>query len=322
MEKKRIRISDINQLFMITVIGYVILGLLIYVLSSEIKISETIMMLLSQIALITPSVIYVIANKVSLKELLRFKKIKVTSFIILFFFSFAITPLMSLINSISLLISDNHIQNIVGQMATQIPFFVTLIVVAVIPAICEESIYRGVFFNGYRGAGTMKAILMSGFLFGLFHMNLNQFSYAFCMGIIFAFIIEATDSIVASMFVHFVINGSQMVLLYIKPLLIESIKKMGDQPGLEKITGSLESTELSREMIVNSLPILIGNAVLYTAVAMLLFYLLCSQYKRWDHIKSLFRRGERKEVQEKTKIVTIPLIIGILICLYKIIVNG
>lgn len=322
MEKRRIRIPEINQIFMITVIGYVVLGLLLFVLSSNVQISETTMMLLSQIALITPSLIYVIANKVSVKELIRFKKIKGTSFILLFFFSFAITPLMSLINSISLLISDNHIQNVVGEMATKIPFFVTLIVVAIIPAICEESIYRGVFFNGYRGAGTMKAILMSGFLFGLFHMNLNQFSYAFCMGIVFALIIEATDSIVSSMFVHFTINGSQMVLLYIRPYLLESMKKISDSAGVETITDSLESTELTREMIVESLPILIGNAIFFTAIASLFFYILCTQYNRWDHIKSLFKREKQKETKEKERMITIPLIIGISICIYKIIVNG
>lgn len=322
MEKKRVRISEINQIFMITVIGYVILGLLLFVLSFRIEISQTAMMLLSQAALIIPSLIYVIVNKISVKELIRFKKIKITSLLMLFFFAFAITPLMSLINSISLLFSDNHIQDVVGTMATQIPFLAALIVVAIIPAICEESIYRGVLFNGYRSAGTMKAIFMSGLLFGLFHMNLNQFSYAFCMGIIFAFIIEATDSILASMFVHFVINGSQMVLLYMRPYLIEMTKKMAEESGVANITDSLESAELTREVIIESLPILIGNAVIFTAVAFVFFYLACKQSNRWEHMKSLFQRKKGQEKEQTERIITIPLIIGILICIYKIVVNG
>ena len=51
-----------------------------------------------------------------------------------------------------------------------------------------------------------KAALMSGLIFGLMHLNFNQFSYGFVLGVIFAAVVEASGSIYASMAIHFLIN--------------------------------------------------------------------------------------------------------------------
>ena len=47
---------------------------------------------------------------------------------------------------------------------------------------------------------------MSGLVFGLFHLNINQFCYAFVIGVVFAFLVEATGSIWSSVLAHFAIN--------------------------------------------------------------------------------------------------------------------
>ena len=50
------------------------------------------------------------------------------------------------------------------------------------------------------------AALMSGLLFGCFHLNINQALYAFVMGIVFAYMVEATGSLWSSVIAHFAVN--------------------------------------------------------------------------------------------------------------------
>lgn len=82
-----------------------------------------------------------------------------------------------------------------------------LIFTAVLPGICEETAHRGMLLNSYKSLGAKKAILLSGFLFGLMHLNIEQFFYATIIGFFFGFIALATDSIYPTMIMHFVNNA-------------------------------------------------------------------------------------------------------------------
>lgn len=56
---------------------------------------------------------------------------------------------------------------------------------------------------------------MDGLIFGIIHMNPNQFVYAFAMGTLFAYVVYITNSIFASMICHFLFNGTSTSLAYI-----------------------------------------------------------------------------------------------------------
>ncbi|MBQ8793070.1 MAG: CPBP family intramembrane metalloprotease [Clostridia bacterium] len=78
---------------------------------------------------------------------------------------------------------------------------------ALIPAICEELIFRGVIFNGLRERfSSLTAVLISAGLFALAHQNLQQVIYPLIFGSILAIIVLRTGSLMASMVVHFVNN--------------------------------------------------------------------------------------------------------------------
>lgn len=71
------------------------------------------------------------------------------------------------------------------------------------------------FIPEYARANPIKGILLSALFFGIAHMNFQQFCYAFFLGIVFGFLIEATDSIVSSMTAHMVFNASSLLLTYL-----------------------------------------------------------------------------------------------------------
>ncbi|MGN0748324.1 MAG: lysostaphin resistance A-like protein [Christensenellales bacterium] len=90
-----------------------------------------------------------------------------------------------------------------------------LIVLAVIPAICEELLYRGIVMNGLRKFGDVGAIFISALFFALAHGSAMQFFYQFILGAVLGAIVIKTGSIVASAVVHFLNNAIVVIYQYI-----------------------------------------------------------------------------------------------------------
>jgi membrane protease YdiL (CAAX protease family) len=90
-----------------------------------------------------------------------------------------------------------------------------LIVVAVVPALCEE-----VFFRGYlhrqveRVGGGLVAAVAVGTLFGLFHLRLTQALPLVALGIYFGVLVWATGSLWIPIAAHFLNNGAQVLFAF------------------------------------------------------------------------------------------------------------
>ena len=93
-------------------------------------------------------------------------------------------------------------------------FFLSIFLVGVLPGFCEEVAHRGMLLNGYKKMGTKKAIILSGFLFGLMHLNIEQFFFASIIGIFFGFVAFFTDSIFPTMIMHFTNNAISTFMGY------------------------------------------------------------------------------------------------------------
>lgn len=96
---------------------------------------------------------------------------------------------------------------------------ITVVLTAVLPAVCEEFLHRGVLLNGMiKQFGVHKAILLSSLLFGLMHMNIGQFFYATILGWFMAVIALSVGSLWGSIIVHFVNNALATYLSYAEEL--------------------------------------------------------------------------------------------------------
>ena len=94
------------------------------------------------------------------------------------------------------------------------PIAASLVTAALIPAFVEEFVFRGVILSDLKENGIKKAALLSGFFFGLMHMDPQQFVYAFLIGVAFAYLVYYTGSIFSSVLAHFVINATSVFLGY------------------------------------------------------------------------------------------------------------
>lgn len=105
---------------------------------------------------------------------------------------------------------ENHISNMSGWGL--IP---ALIFVAIIPAVMEELLFRGLILrNTERTAGSIAAIFLAGFAFSLFHGSPEQTVYQFILGCIFAFITIRSGSILPAMLMHFINNALVVFLIH------------------------------------------------------------------------------------------------------------
>lgn len=321
-------VKKINMVFLITVLTSIVASNVNGLLYGSMGESGTlVLMLVTQVMLILPAAGYLFINKLNLKETIRLRGIKISNVILLIIFSFLITPLMSLINMISMLFVENVIQNTMTEIADHNSLIAAVTTIALIPCIFEETVYRGVFYNGYRKVNVLKGMVLSAFLFGIMHMNFNQFFYAFVMGMMFIILIEATDTILAPMIVHFCINAGSVFNLYLLPELEKMIRNISPE-----YTAQMEqsaATELTKSDILNAVPAFALWTVFTLALAWIVLKCIAKNCGRYDYLKSIFKVGvnqrflqtKTEEVQIKTGLISVPIVAGIIICICIMIIN-
>ena len=83
----------------------------------------------------------------------------------------------------------------------------SFVTVAIVPAICEEILFRGVILTHLLPYGRTVAIIGSGLLFGLMHGNPLQLFYTSLLGVVLGYVYLKTRSIAVCMVLHFVNNS-------------------------------------------------------------------------------------------------------------------
>lgn len=104
-----------------------------------------------------------------------------------------------------------HFQNLVMSQ----PLISILMLMAVMPAICEELAFRGFIFGGLlRKQGVMRAIIISALFFGFTHTVLQQSIAASLMGVILGIIAWRTGGVICTIIVHAINNSLSLTLAW------------------------------------------------------------------------------------------------------------
>lgn len=215
------RKEEVNLVFLLTVAVYLAVSFLISLLPS---LPFVPLILVSQFAIACVPFVYAI-RRGNVKEEIIGKGLSAGNIILLVMFTLCIEPLLTLINGLSQCFFETPTTDMITEEAAGKPFMVMFLLVALLPAICEEFVYRGVFFRGYEKIGVIPGAILSGLLFGVLHANLNQFTYAFVMGVIFALAVYVTGSLWAGTVMHLTVNGLSTVLLYLLPMIRKNLPK-------------------------------------------------------------------------------------------------
>lgn len=90
---------------------------------------------------------------------------------------------------------------------------IALFNIALVPAICEEILFRGYVLRSFEKSwGIMWAIVISGIIFGMFHLQLANVLPLASIGILLAFMTWISQSIYPAMIAHFVNNGASVLM--------------------------------------------------------------------------------------------------------------
>lgn len=217
-----------NLFALIFFVFFIVSGQLLYLIPLMQKIPYVWFSGIVQIVYCTvPITGYFIWTKKNPKEVFRLYPLGWKNLLLIIAFGFAIQPLMRFLSFFTSMFFPNVAQEF-AEALDGTSFLGTLITMAILPAFLEELSLRGVFLSGYRRLGTWKAIFCTALLFGLLHMNPQQFPYAFFAGLFFCFLVEKTGSIWASIIPHFIINATNVISMYLP--MAEDVAKI-DMPS-------------------------------------------------------------------------------------------
>jgi len=93
------------------------------------------------------------------------------------------------------------------------PLWQLLLLIAVLPAICEELAFRGFILSGFRRLGhKWRAVIYTAVIFGLIHAIIQQQLLAFLVGVVIGYIAVQTGSILPCILFHVAYNSLNISL--------------------------------------------------------------------------------------------------------------
>lgn len=104
------------------------------------------------------------------------------------------------------------VQNALLNVVTGGNLWVTAIFTVLCAPVYEEFLFRKLICDKVIKYGEGCAVVTSGLVFGLFHMNFNQFFYAFFLGCFLAFLYVKTGNLKYTILLHMIINFFGSVL--------------------------------------------------------------------------------------------------------------
>jgi sodium transport system permease protein len=179
----------------------------------------------------------------------------------------------------------------IGEVILQArSFWSVLLVLAVMPALCEELAFRGFILSGLRHMGhKWAAILACSIFFGATHGILQQSLTACALGMIIGYVAVQTGSLLPPLLVHAVHNSLSLRMAWNPAELIR------DWPALEWLVKSVDSP--SGVQLVYHWPVVAASVIL-SAFLLLWFRSLPFEATAEETLQEALVRESRIDAQE------------------------
>lgn len=137
------------------------------------------------------------------------KRLSVMQFFGLFLITYAIMNVTNFVNigftAMFEVVTGRVLEGNLDSVFTE-PSILMLVVTVILAPIVEELTFRYFVFNKIRKYGDKAAIITTAVLFGLFHMNFEQFIYATAIGLVFGYIVSKTGYVRYTIMIHMLVN--------------------------------------------------------------------------------------------------------------------
>ena len=124
-------------------------------------------------------------------------------------------PVAMLLNALAGLFSTSGADTV--EDVAKYPLWLAITAFAIVPAIVEEYVFRGVVLGEYLKIETGAAVLISSIFFALLHFSLGSVLYGFFFGCVFALVRIATGNLTYTVIMHLIFNSINVLLSYASP---------------------------------------------------------------------------------------------------------
>jgi len=301
------KVTKVNLYFLILLLIEIIgpYGMREIYIATGVRDSRVIQAISSIVLILLPAIIYILITKGKFKQVLRLNKLTLKQIMITIIIAIVCIPLSMCLSIIGVMFFKNNIGAYMTSIATSTPLIVMLLLVAVMPAIIEEISLRGVVLWGYNGQSKVMAALFTGVFFGILHLDGHQFLAAAVLGFIMAYVVRVTNSIFSSMIIHFIINGSSVIVL------ARSLS-MTNSDEIAKQAQNLDMTQISLD---TKIMIIIGVTIIGICLFGLIFKLIQKMEKNNLYSTPQIVEGAQVASLEKGGLINIPLLLIIIVYL-------
>lgn len=182
---------------------------------------------ISQLVVIaTPALLMTIMLTRSPAKTLLLTPPPVTSLAAVVVLAVCVHPLAKILQAVVMYLYplSDGIKEEMGKMFVDTSMPVLLLMLAFVPAVCEELAFRGFILSGMRHMGhKWRAIVLSSIFFGLAHGVFQQSIVASLLGMVLGYIAVQTGSIFPGMLFHMLHNGLQILSTKIDARLIDGV---------------------------------------------------------------------------------------------------
>ena len=300
-------VTKTNVLFTVTVLVYIILMYSLQLTGFN-ELPINVRLVVPEIILLVPALMYVLVLRPKTVDGVSMSVVSPLTTLLTVVLTFCIMPLVMFINSLSSMVAGNEVDSVLVALVKENPLWLNLVIIALLPAVVEEFIFRGLILNGYKRRNPLMAIVLSSLLFGLMHMNLNQFSYAFVIGIIFAFLAYATGSLLPSILGHFIINGTSVLMTHLSSGATQ-------EPVATDV--KIQIIQYIYVYVIFGMMALVG-----LIIAFFIYWAICYKNRGFESVKRIFLRPLRNTyVEAEGKFMDGYLLLGIGICVLHILLG-
>lgn len=307
----------VNRLFLVSLI--VEAAVVLFVGITGIELHAVVSVVLTQLIILLPTLAFLIGTRTK-PTFISHKRIHPITSVLCLIYTALTMPLITEVNLISMLFVENRANQLAYEML-EVPGWLMILTIGILGPMNEEFICRGVYYHSYKNSTgrATAAMFMSAMIFGLLHLNFNQMSYAFVVGIMAVLLIEATGSIWSSIIMHAGINTYNVIIMLFQR---ETLKQSGGntQAMLDESLAMLGTSY--KEFMAIAIVLYGVIALIATFLALLLLWGISAIEKRNDHLRQVFRKMKQPEDAKKQSMWTISLIVGVLICAVYMVVTG
>ena len=216
------------------------------------------------------------------------KKMSVGAFIKALFMCYSLLIITNLIGTLITtvigVLKGSPIVNPIEDLAMNMSIPALILFTVIGAPIFEELFFRKFLVDRTAQYGELVSVMMSGFMFGLFHGNLSQFPYAFALGVFFAYIYIRTGKISYTIIMHAVINflGSIVGSLILQNVDMTVYNNILNSPSTEDIFAAITMGN-----IFDFLILFVYELIIFSFVAIgIIFWIL--EFKKF-----FFKAGEK-----------------------------